>query len=280
MIIQPNLLKAPALAVSSRVFVCGAGYASGNIIIRDTAREALQCVPSVKAIYGEEIEAQHSYRNIGTDLQTLEARFAHDVDFTLLILESPGSIAELGAFTLLPAIRDRLVVLLSDRFYRAESYIARGPLSFLTQNNPNSVIYFNTDNLNDMIDRVRYPLTFYKYAHHLRGYEYLKNTRRPFQREAGDYADYIKPIRERYEMAITLIAILVGDRVRYADLLLLSGLAPKQLTRSLSKLFTEKKIEKVGSGRYRTTEGYGDELLSPFSSTAISKLRATVLAAA
>lgn len=280
MIIQPKLLKSEAQAVHSRVFVCGPGYASGNIVVRDKSKEALQRVPSVEAIYGEEIEDKYSYRKLGTDLQTLEARFAHDVDFTLLILESPGSIAELGAFSLLPAIRSRLVVLLSERFYRAESYIARGPLSFLTRENPNSVIYFKAENLGDMLDRVRYPLTFYKYAHYLRRYEYLKNTRLHISREVSDYAGYIKPLREQYEMAITLISILVGDRASYADLLLYSGLAPKQLTRALSKLFSEKKIEKVGSGRYQATEGYGDDLLEPFSSTALSKLRATVLAAA
>lgn len=280
MIIQPKLLKSEALAVPSRVFVCGPGYASGNIVIRDKAKEALQKVPSVKAIYGEEIEGEYQYRKLGTDLQTLEARFAHDVDFTLLILESAGSIAELGAFTLLPAIRGRLVVLLSERFYRAESYIARGPLSFLTRENPNSVIYFDAGKLDDMLARVRYPLTFYKYVRYLKGHDYLKNTRLQFQREVGDYAGYIKPLREEYDRAITLIAILVGDRASYADLLLLSGLAPKQLTLALRKLFLANKIEKVGSGRYRTTEGYDDELLEPFSSTEVSKLRAKALATA
>lgn len=188
MIIQPTLLKTAAQNVSSRVFVCGPGYSSDGIAVRDMARDALQKIPNVKALYGEEIESQSNYKRQSTDLQTLEVRFAHDVDFTLLILESPGSIAELGTFTQLRGIRERMIVLLSGRFYRAESYISRGPLSLLTRLNPNSVIYFDAENETEMLDRVRYPLTFFKYAQYLHRFDYLKNTMLRYQRKISDYS--------------------------------------------------------------------------------------------
>jgi hypothetical protein len=278
MMIQPNLLKSEVLSVQSRIFLCGPGYTSENISVRNQAQDALQKFPKVEAIYGEDIENKFSFRKLGTDLQTLEAQFAHEVDFTLLILESPGSIAELGTFSQIPAIRDRLVVLLPDRFYRAESYISRGPLSLLTRNNPNSVIYYNANNFDDLINRVRYPLTFYKYAHYLGGYQYQYSIRTSSSPKNGNYSEYIKPLRMSYEMAITLISIILGERPSYADLLLFSGLAPKQLNRALHKLFDEKKIEKIESGRYRSTNGYNDDLLQPFNSTEISKLRSASLA--
>lgn len=260
--------------------MCGPGYSSDGIAIRDLARDALQSIPNVAAVYGEEIEAQTSYRRQSTDLQTLEVRFAHDVDFTLLILESPGSIAELGTFTQLPGIRERLIVLLSGRFYRAESYISRGPLSLLTKLNPNSVIYFDVDDEDEMLSRVRYPLTFFKYAQYLHRFDYLRNTMLRYQRTLADYSAYIKPIRANYQMATALISILVGDRPSYADLLLSSGLAPKQLNAALHGLYDAGKIVKVGSGRYHSTKGFADDLLEPFSSTEISKARAKRLAAA
>lgn len=280
LIIQPSLLKTVAQNVSSRVFVCGPGYDSDGIAVRDMARDALQKIPNVKALYGEEIESQISYGKQSTDLQTLEVRFAHDVDFTLLILDSPGSVAELGTFTQLPGIRERLIVLLSGRFYRAKSYISRGPLSLLTRLNPNSVIYFDADNKIEMLDRVRYPLTFFKYAQYLKRWEYLKNTMLRYQRKNANYSDYIKPIREQYQMATTLIAILAGDRPSYAELLLESGLHPNQLNSALHGLYKVGKIEKVGSGRYRSVKGFADDLLEPFSSTAISKARSKRLSAA
>ncbi len=280
MIVQPSLLKADAYRIRSKVFVCGPGYSSGNIVVRDLARDALLSVPNVDAIYGEDIEKQLQYKQQGTDLQTLEARFAHDVDFTLLILESPGSIAELGTFTQLPGIRERLIVLLSNQFYRTESYIARGPLSLLTNSNPNSVIYFDPNKSKDMIERVRYPLTFYKYAHYLKRFDYLYNTRLRYQKQAGGYSSYITPIRTMYNMAVTLISVLVGERPNYADLLLLSGLAPKQLNGALHSLISLEKVGKVGSGRYKSMTGFQEELFEPFSSTAISRLRAETLATA
>ncbi len=280
MIIQPTLLKTAAQKMRSRVFVCGPGYSSDGIAIRDKARDALLKIPNVNALYGEQIEGQGSYRKQSTDLQTLEARFACDVDFTLLILESPGSIAELGAFTQLPGIRERLIVLLSGRFYRAESYISRGPLSLLTRLNPNSVIYFDKEKESEMLDRVRYPLTFFKYAQYLNGFGYLSNTMLSYQAKLTEYSSYVKPIRDRYQMAITLIAILAGDRPSYAELLLSSGLHPNQLNAALHGLYKAGKIEKVGSGRYRAVNGFVDELLEPFSSTEISKTRSKSLAAA
>lgn len=278
MIIQPTLLKTAAQHVYSRVFVCGPGYSSDAIDIRNMARSCLEEIPNVIAVYGEEIESLSSYKKQSTDLQTLEARFAHDVDFTLLILESPGSIAELGTFTQILGIRERLIVLLSGRFYRAESYIARGPLSLLTRLNPNSVIYFDTEKKNEMLDRVRYPLTFFKYAHYLNRFDYLKNTMLRYQRRPGNYSKYIRPIRERYQMASTLISIMIGDRPSYAELLLSSGLHPNQLNSALHGLYKDDKIEKVGSGRYRAVKGFGDDLLEPFSSTEISKARSKMLA--
>lgn len=244
------------------------------------ARDALQEIPNVKALYGEEIESQTSYKKRSTDLQTLEVRFAHDVDFTLLILETPGSIAELGTFTQISGIRERLIVLLSGRFYRTESYISRGPLSLLTSLNLNSVIYFDVENKNEMLDRVRYPVTFFKYAQYVHRSEYLKNTMRRYQREQTDYSAYIKPIRDQYQMAITLIAVLTGERPSYAELLLSSGLHPNQLNSALHGLYNAGKIKKVGPGRYRSVHGFADDLLEPFSSTAISKIRSKRLAAA
>ncbi len=246
--------------------------------LRKIARDALSEVPNVKIVYGEEIEDLPGYTKQSTDLQTLEARFAHDVDFTLLILESPGSIAELGTFTQLAGIRERLVVLLSEKFYRAESYIARGPLSLISKMNPNSVIYFNEDNKSDIVDRVLHPLTFYKYAHYMKRFDYVLNTMLRYRPKLGDYSKYISPIRLEYNKAIALIAILVGERPSYADLLLMSGLAPKQLNAALHNLFQQTKIEKYGSGRYRTINGYNDPVLKPFSTTAISTARAKLFA--
>lgn len=282
MLIQPTLLNDKAQKVQSKVFVCGPGLTSGRVDIRNLARQELEKMQNVKVVYGEDIEKEHSYSRRGMDLQTLEARFAHDVDFTLLILESAGSIAELGTFTQLPHLQDRLVVLVPNDFFRAESYIARGPLSLLAKRNPQNVIYFDSSRQSEMIGHVLYPLTFYKYAHYVLGVEYLAKTRIPRVKgkDIEPYSEYIKGVRNSFHKAITLIGILVGDHPSYSELLVLTGLGPIQLNASLRELFLEGKIEKVPAAKYHSIGGFNDALLKPFSTTAISLARAKLLAAA
>ncbi|URQ74640.1 MAG: retron St85 family effector protein [Candidatus Ochrobactrum gambitense] len=277
MFIHPSLLKKKNLEVPSKVFVCGPGYGASNIDIRNIAKSSLKNIENVEVVYGEEIEKQFRYKKQATDLQTLEARYAHDVDFTLLILESPGSIAELGTFSHMPGLYGRLVVLVPKRFFRSESYIARGPLSLITRNDPNSVIYFDEKNKADMISRVVYPLTFFKFSHCLGGSDYLTKTRLSYGARPSIYGEYMASMREKYNMAIALISVMVGYNPSYSDLLLLSGLAPKQLNSSLHALFQNEKIEKTGVGRYHSMVDYKDKLLTFFSSTEISKRRAKMI---
>lgn len=282
MLIQPTLLNDKAQKMHSDVFVCGPGLSSGRVDIRHLSRQALERIQNVRVVYGEEIESQYSYSKKGMDLQTLEARFAHDVDFTLLLLESPGSIAELGTFTQLPHLQDRLVVLVPHTFFRAESYIARGPLSLLSKRNPQNVIYFDSTRQSEMLGRVLYPLTFYKYAHYVLGAEYLAKTRisRVKRRFEVSYSEYIKEVRNSFHKAITLIGILVGEHPSYPELLVLTGLGPAQLNTSLRALFLENKITKVSAAKYHSIEGFSDAVLEPFSTTAISRARAKLIAAA
>lgn len=278
MIINPSLLKESVLSVQSKVFVCGPGYTSNEIEIRNFSKQVLQEIKNVEVVYGEEIEKKFLYRKKEKDLQTLEVIYAHDVDFTLLILESPGSIAELGTFTQIPDIRDRLVVLVSNNFYGSESYISRGPLSLLAMHNPNSVIYYDKHNKYDLKSRVIYHLTFYKYANFLLGRNYQRDLMISRSLKLGHYSGIINPIKKYYEKAISLISIIISDRPSYSDLLLFSGLAPDQLNQALHELFIEKKIEKIYSGRYRAITGYQDRLLNGFNSTSISKMRARMFA--
>ena len=282
MLIQPEVLKSEVLKVRTSVFICGPGYNSAGIEIRERVRKTLESVPGVSTVYGEEIETKRAFKKQSTDLQTLEAFFAHDVDFTLLLLESPGAIAELGAFAQMRNIRGRLIVLVPKSFYRAESYIARGPLSLIAKHNPNNIIYYDPKNPDEVHAQVKHPLTFYKFAHHKLGFDYLKNTMWRYQKVFGPlppYDEFIAPILNEYFEAITLASILAGDRPNYSELLLLSGIAPTQLNDGLHPLLNAKKVVKFGSGRYRAEVGWDDPTLKPFNTSALSKVKARMLAA-
>jgi len=274
-------LKAKAIRRPTKVFLCGPGVGGANYEIRDFAKNTLKQIDNTKVIYGEEIETLHAFRKKRKDLQTLEADLAHSVDFTLLILESPGSIAELGTFTMINNLRGRLVVLVPSQFYGDASYIARGPLSLLSKSFQQNVIYFDRVMDEELKARILYPLTFYKYASHQLGYPYTSHLLTAYKKSdysLNAYEEFIGTTREEFATAATLMAILILGNPTFPELVASTALTPSQSNTALGRLFETDKIEKGGSGRYVALTGYNDPLLEPFSSTAISDRRARWIA--
>lgn len=64
------------------------------------------------------------------DLITLERHLAGLADLVVLFVESPGSIAELGSFVLVPEIANKLLVFMRANEFRKNSFIALGPLRY------------------------------------------------------------------------------------------------------------------------------------------------------
>jgi hypothetical protein len=65
------------------------------------------------------------------DLLELENLLAQSVHAVVIVLESPGAIAELGAFANHPLLRDRLVVVVNEKHRHEASFIMRGPVNHL-----------------------------------------------------------------------------------------------------------------------------------------------------
>jgi len=65
------------------------------------------------------------------DLVTFERHLAHLACTIVLFVESPGSIAELGAFSQVPQISDKLLVFMRNDQYEQDSFIHLGPLRLL-----------------------------------------------------------------------------------------------------------------------------------------------------
>ena len=261
--------------------MCGPGIGGANFHIREFARESLESLPNVEVHYGEDVEKQAKFQRKRSDLQTLELEFAHSVDFTLLLLESPGSIAELGTFSMVNNLRGRLIVLVPSRFYRDSSYIARGPLSLVSRYFQSNVIYFEKDCDKELSKRILYPATFYKYAHYKLGYRYQSHIETAYRhRDYGpnDYEDFISDVRQEYETAATLIGIVMLGSPTFSELIASTSLSPSQASDALHRLFQSNKIQKDANGRYQPLVGYEDQIFDGFSTTSISAKRAELIA--
>lgn len=79
------------------------------------------------------------------DLLTLENILAANSDVILLVPESPGSFAELGAFANNESTASKLIIFQQQKFKRQHSFITQGPVDFMEKYYPGSVTYFNND---------------------------------------------------------------------------------------------------------------------------------------
>ena len=77
------------------------------------------------------------------DLLTFEEHLAGLSAVIVLVVESPGAIAELGVFSVSQAFSDRLLVLVAELHYAAESFIRLGPLQRLENASEKSVLVYD-----------------------------------------------------------------------------------------------------------------------------------------
>ena len=72
-----------------------------------------------------------SHDSVYADLKTFETHIAEIADITVLILESPGSLAELGMFSENSSLNKNLLVFVDACHYNKRSFIKDGPLKYL-----------------------------------------------------------------------------------------------------------------------------------------------------
>ena len=97
----------------------------------------------------EEVNEWFQRDNAFPDLLELENYLAHLADITVLFVESPGSIAELGAFANSDDIRPKTLAVLNNSYESEGSFISDGPIRKLSNENEDHVHYY-TWNPNDL----------------------------------------------------------------------------------------------------------------------------------
>ena len=148
-------------APSPAIFLCG-GPVDSSVPSPPSLREAflrLHTTPpfsEYKILLAEELNAffpQGSYK----DILSFESDIAQLSELIVLFSESFGSAAELGAFSMVPEIALRLLVVIDDRHYAIQSFITLGPVRYLENEYKGSSIC--VINLNDLSIRNIFDLT-------------------------------------------------------------------------------------------------------------------------
>lgn len=134
------------------IFLCGGASGRTNISKRDQLREQLEKNKKISIFYPEEMFMEFLNRK-KYDLLTLESFLADNSDLILIVCESPGSFAELGAFVNNERTLNKVVVLIQKKYKKAKSFIRQGPVQHVELHNKENVIYFN-DDMDDMVREV------------------------------------------------------------------------------------------------------------------------------
>ena len=125
------------------MFLCGGMSTKKKKSYRDQLRGLIES-ERINVLYPEDLFAEMLNRK-KYDLLTLEKVLARNSDVIVIIPESPGSFAELGAFANNTVTANKLMVFQHNKFKHAHSFIAQGPISYMQRFYRNSVYYFNDD---------------------------------------------------------------------------------------------------------------------------------------
>lgn len=114
-----------------RIFLCGGARSAldapptnlREFILRKLLKDNQSKIVLAEDIFNAQIE-----QGIYEDLLSFEKSICSFCSSIFLILESPGSIAELGSFCVIPETKEKLTVLIQQAHNEQNSYIKNGPL--------------------------------------------------------------------------------------------------------------------------------------------------------
>jgi hypothetical protein len=111
------------------IFICG-GLGSAP---RDTLRDYLKHKqPALQVFYAERVWELIA-ADPGLGALKMESDLATLSDLIIIVVESPGTFAELGAFSHLPDLRRKLLPILDRQYRGANSFINTGPIRWIDQ---------------------------------------------------------------------------------------------------------------------------------------------------
>ncbi|WP_448702527.1 retron St85 family effector protein [Mucilaginibacter sp. AW1-3] len=154
--IQNEFYK-PVSTFKTSIFLCGADI-NRKDKIRFKISEALTDwwnSYQYDLVFPEDIFDEILYNSKGKDLLSLENLLAESIDVILLIPESPGSYAELGAFANDEKLRSKMICLVDEQYKKDKSFINQGPLKLVKKANKEGIIFIDPNNVTKHIKDIQ-----------------------------------------------------------------------------------------------------------------------------
>lgn len=132
------------------IFLCGGSRPDESKYRREIGKTISKTISKYKySVYYPEdmfIELILGYQK--HDLLTLENLLADSVNAIVILLQSPGTFTELGAFTNYDKLSNKLIVVIDPTYERSKSFINLGPVRFLKTKTKSKIIFAPMDDSN------------------------------------------------------------------------------------------------------------------------------------
>ena len=135
------------------VFLCGGPYSDASEPVPLSLRDAFLKIndnPPLRKrilIQAEDISKESLFFNTYDNLLDFETHLAQLVELIILFCESEGSLAELGAFSMIEEISERLFVVVREKHWSADSFVKHGPLRLIERRHSRDYIFVIDDSI-------------------------------------------------------------------------------------------------------------------------------------
>jgi hypothetical protein len=109
------------------VFLCGGAGSQNRDRLRDYLRKY---IPTLDIFYAERVW-EHIAGDANRSALQMESDLGRLADLVIIIVESPGTFAELGAFSLADPLRKKVLPIVDERYRSQSSFISTGPLRWV-----------------------------------------------------------------------------------------------------------------------------------------------------
>ncbi|MCD6180268.1 MAG: retron St85 family effector protein [Bacteroidales bacterium] len=132
------------------IFLCGGSGPEKEKFRRKVGEKISGMLSKYKytVYYPEDIFIELILGHQKQDLLTLENLLANSVNAVVVLLQSPGTFTELGAFANYEKLNDKLIVINDPRFTRRKSFINLGPIRYLETKTQSKVVFSSMDSSN------------------------------------------------------------------------------------------------------------------------------------
>lgn len=151
-----NDIFKPVNTYKTTIFLCGADVSKKGKLRYQIAQLLGSWSYSLQydIIYPEDIFEELLFSSHSSNLLSLENLLAESVDAVVLIPESPGSFAELGAFANNEKLRSKLICIIDKQYKKDKSFINQGPLKLIKKANKHGLIFIDPKGIDKEIAKI------------------------------------------------------------------------------------------------------------------------------